>query len=112
MYHDKAKKDSNYISINDLLNKFPKCVDAWNNGDDENYKGKYKHLYLGFGNGLNIDNSIFNEYKLYLDEAIQNKIKQENYTKEEKEKYKYSTIYNVWEIALIKMAENKNIIIK
>ena len=70
MYRSKDFNEIKHISLNDALNQFPKWHEAWKNGDDENYHGKYKYLYMGFGNGLSINNSIYNEFKPYLDKKI------------------------------------------
>ena len=39
-------------------------------GNEEEYKGKYKYLYMGFGNGLSIDNSIYSEFEPYLNNKV------------------------------------------
>jgi len=106
------EKDKDNVSLNDALNQFSKWKETWNNEDNENYQGKYKHLYLGFGNGLSIDNSIFNEYEPYLEEAIKVRMEEKNYSEEDKIKFKYSTIFNVWDEALINMAKDMNILIE
>ena len=63
---------------------------------------------MGFGNGLSINNSIYNEFKPYLDKKIEEYLKDE----EDKEGLKYAAIYNVWEDAFISMANDKKYIIK
>ena len=108
MYRSKDFNEIKHISLNDALNQFPKWHEAWKNGDDENYHGKYKYLYMGFGNGLSINNSIYNEFKPYLDKKIEEYLKDE----EDKEGLKYAAIYNVWEDAFISMANDKKYIIK
>ena len=40
------------ISFNDLLEQFPKWHETMKNVNEKDYKGKYTHLYMGFGNGL------------------------------------------------------------
>lgn len=65
MYPSSNIKENEYISLNDAIKQFPKWYEAWQKNKDENYKGKYKYLYMGFGNGLSIDNSIYDEYKPY-----------------------------------------------
>ena len=85
-------------------------METWKNWNDENYKGKYIYLYMGFGNGLSVDYSIYKDFKPYLDEEIDKYLEQ--YNDEEKEDYKFSAIFNVWDKALIKMSKDKNLIIK
>ena len=58
---------------------------------------------MGFGNGLSIDKSIYNEYKPYLDKQVQEYLKNEK----DKDSLKYAAIYNVWEKAFIDMINNK-----
>ena len=103
MYHGKDFNKSEHISLDDALKQFPKWKDAWQNSNNEDYKGKYKYLYMGFGNGLSVDNSIYNEFKPYLDKKVEEYLE----GKEDKESLKYSAIYNVWEDAFIKMINNK-----
>ena len=86
---------SDHISLEDAINQFPKWDEAWKNNDKENYKGKYKYIYMGFGNGLCVDNSIYNEFKPYLDEEVEEYLQD----KENKESLKYAAIFNTWEEA-------------
>lgn len=111
------KKDNNYeiyridgwmygnkepiISLKDAIKQFPEWYKAWN--EKENYKGKYTYLYMGYGNGLSIDNSIYNKYKPYLDKEVASYLKD----KEDKESLKYAAILNVWLKAFIDMINNK-----
>ena len=103
MYRSKDFNESKHISLNDALQQFPKWYETWKNSDNKQYKGKYKYLYMGFGNGLSVDNSIFNEFKPYLDK----KVKEYLEGKEDKESLKYAAIFNVWEDAFINMINNK-----
>ena len=104
MYPINFNKDE-YISLEDTKKQFPKWHETWKNSNDKNYHGKYKHLYMGFGNGLSIDNSIYNEYVPYLDKKVKEYL--ETKTNEEKESLKYAAIYNVWEEAFLNMIDNK-----
>ena len=83
--------------------------DKWKNNSNENYKGKYTYLYMGYGNGLAVDNSIYNEFKPYLNKLVEEYLKDK---KDSKEDLKYAAIYNVWQEALMKMLEEKNIMLK
>ena len=65
---------------------------------------------MGFGNGLSIDKTIYKEYKPYLNHLVKERLKA--YNKEEKKQYKYATIYNTWETAVIDMAYDKKYILK
>lgn len=103
MHRSKDFNESEHISLDDALKQFPKWSEAWKNSNNENYKGKYKYLYMGFGNGLSVDNSIYDEFKTYLDEKVEEYIKD----KEDKESLKYAAIFNVWEEAFRNMVNNK-----
>ncbi len=50
MYQHRDLKENEYISLDDAKKQFPKWYDAWKNGKKEDYKGKYKYLYMGFRN--------------------------------------------------------------
>ena len=50
MYRHRDLKENEYISLDDAKKQFTKWYDAWKNGNKEDYKGKYKYLYMGFGN--------------------------------------------------------------
>ena len=104
MYSSKEERDSkDYISLDDAKKQFPKWFESWNNSNNEQYKGKYKYLYMGFGNGLSVNNSIYDKYKKYLD----NKVKEYLKDKEDKETLKNVAIFNVWKDAFIEMIEDK-----
>ena len=103
MYRGKDFNEKEHISLNDALMQFPKWEEAWKNGDNKQYKGKYKYLYMGFGNGLSVDNSIFDQFKPYLDEAVEEYLKDE----EDKENLKNAAMFNVWEDAFINMINSK-----
>ena len=45
MYRVKGKKTD--ISLDDALKQFPKWHEAWIHSKENNYKGKYKYLYIG-----------------------------------------------------------------
>ena len=110
-----VKKDNNYIiyrvdgwmypnnqsiSYEDVLKQFPKWNETLHN---KNINGKYKHLYAGFGNGLCIDTSIYDEYEPYLNKHVEEYLD----GKDDKESIKYAAIFNVWIDALIDMIEDK-----
>ena len=99
LYRSKKINADNYISLKDALKHFPKWHKTWKNGEKENSKGKYKYLYMGFGNGLSIDNSIYNEFKRYLDVTTSEYLKD----KEDKESLKYAAVFNTWEDAFLNM---------
>ncbi len=107
LLYSKEEKD---ISLGDIERQFPKWFDAWKHCNDKEYKGKYKYLYMGFGNGLSIDNSIYNEFKQYLDRLIEEYLK--NSSDGEKESLQYAAIFNVWKDAFINMANEKEYILK
>lgn len=95
----------NSITLKDALKQFPKWYEAWKNGDNVNYQEKYKYLYMGFGNGLSVDNSVYNDFKPYLDEKVKEYLK--SYSNEDKKNLQYAAIFNVWEEALLKMISDK-----
>lgn len=64
------KDDKNRITIYDMFKAFPKWKDTWDNYCQERYEGKYVYIYMGFGNGLCIDKSIFGEYLPYLQKEV------------------------------------------
>ena len=98
------------ILLDDVSRQFPKWLEAWKHGEGKKYKGKYKYLYMGFGNGLSIDNSIYGEFEPYLNDLVEKYLKDSS--DEEKKTLKYATIFNAWEEALINMANDKGYILK
>ena len=110
MYPDKKEKEEDKISLKDMVEKFPKWYERWENWNNNNYKGKYNYIYMGFGNGLSIDNTIYDEYKPYLDEEVEKYFNKNN--DKENEDMQYAAVYNVWDRALISMADNKKYIMK
>ncbi len=107
MYHNRDIKEDEYISLDDASKQFPKWRDAWEHGNQENYKGKYKYLYMGYGNGLSIDTSIYEEFEPYLKKLVNEYLKNKNV--EEKETLKYAAILNVWKKALEEMINDNKI---
>ena len=102
-YRGKDFKAREHISLHEALKQFPKWNEVWQNSNNKDYRGKYKYIYMGFGNGLSVDNLIYNEFKFYLDERVE-KYLQDN---EDKESLKYAAIFNVWEDAFNDMINNK-----
>ena len=98
------------ISLYDIEKQFPKWFDTWKHSGDKDYIGKYKYLYMGFGNGLSIDNSIYHEFEPYLDVLV--KIYLKDIIDEEKKSLKYAAVFNVWKNAVINMAYDKGYILK
>ena len=62
------KNEYNNILNEDVINQFPIWYKELKN-NNENYR-KYHYLYMGFGNGLSIDNSIYNEFEPYLNDLV------------------------------------------
>ncbi len=91
------------ITLDDMLKQFPKWHEVWHNQNNKDYQGKYKYIYMGFGNGLSVDNSIYDEYKYYLDKEINN---------EEDTSLQYANIFNAWDKAFINMVKEKEYVIK
>ena len=95
------RSDENYISISDMLKQFPKWQDAWDNGSNPNYDGKYVYINMGFGNGLSVDKSIYEMFKPYLDEEAE-------FIKRERklEEVDSACYFNAWKKAANKMINN------
>ncbi len=98
-------EDEYQISMKETAKQFPKWFEAWKHANDKEYKGKYKYLYMGFGNGLCIDNSIYGEFEPYLNKKIDEYLKDS--LEEEKDNLMYAAIFNVWKNAIINMANDK-----
>ena len=103
MYRKPGEKEE--ISLGDMSKQFPQWREAWKHGNDKDYNGKYKYLYMGFGNGLSVDKSICDDFEQYLNRRLDEYLKDEN--PEEKESLKYAAIFNVWEEAFIDMINDK-----
>ncbi len=106
MYRTEDKED---ISLQDALKQFPKWHVAWNNGNRRRIRGKYKYLYMGFGNGLCVDKTIYKEFVPYLNVLVDKYL--EKYNDGEKETFQYAAIYSVWLDAVINMANENGYII-
>ena len=98
MYPKEDNKDN--ISMSEMADHFSKWKKSWK--DKEN-NGKYTYIYMGFGNGLYVDNTIYNEYKPFLEKRVEQELKDES----DKESLKYVTIYDVWMAAFEDMINNK-----
>ena len=96
------------ISLEDARKQFPKWHEAWQHSKEDNYQGKYQYLYMGFGNGLSVDHSIYSEFEPYLDKLVE-KYLEEN-ASEDKESLRYAAIFHVWEQAVIQMANEKGMV--
>ena len=103
-------KENGDIFLNDIERQFPKWFETWKHQKERDYHGKYQYLYMGFGNGLSIDNSIYKEYKPFLDDLVEDYLKDKG--EEEKKSLQYVAIYQVWKKAVLKMAREKGYIIK
>jgi len=108
MYRKIGEKEN--ISLDEALNQFPKWRKTWKESDKKEYNKKYKYLYMGFGNGLSIDNSIYTEFEPYLNKLVEEYL--ENKSDEEKISLKYAAIYASWEKAFINMVNDKEYILK
>ena len=108
MYPSKKENSDNIITIAEIANQFPKWLEAWKHGNEKDYKGKYTYIYMGFGNGLSVDNNVYEEYKPYLDKEVNKYLDK----CDEKEEIKNAAIFNVWDKAFVNMADDKEYIIK
>ncbi len=90
----------NYISLEDMYTVFSKWKDSWHNySKTKKQNGKYIYIYMGFGNGLCVDKSVYEEYYTYL----MNEIKNSGYDIDENGEYDFSLNFRLWDKALIKM---------
>ena len=65
---------------------------------------------MGFGNGLSVDNSIYNDFEPYLNNLVEKYLNDSN--DEDRESLKYAAIFNVWEKAFINMVNDKGYVLK
>ena len=107
MYPSRGEKEE-IISMADATEQFPKWYEAWKRYDDKDYEGKYIYLYMGFGNGLCVDKSIYSEFEPYLNNLVREHLK----GKEDREDLRYGAIFDVWKKAVVEMAKDKKIVIK
>ena len=95
-----TQKDENYISMEEMLEHFPNWKEAIENCHNENYEGKYVSIYMGFGNILSIDKSIYEKYNPYLLEEAKKVASKYG------EEVNPSFYYQSWKIALENMLNN------
>lgn len=91
----------NFISLDEMFIQFPKWREAWHNSKNETSNEKYIYIYMGFGNGLSVDKTIYREFEPYMMHEV-NKIKNKNH--EEEQPYMY---YSTWKTAVEKLLNNK-----
>ena len=98
MYPSKQK---DIITLEDTKKQFPKWYEAWHNSNNENYHGKYQYIYMGYGNGLCVDNRIYDDFKPFLDQKVNEYLSD----KKDKESLKYAAIMHTWIDAFNNMIE-------
>lgn len=108
MYPNKEINEKDTISLDVIAKQFPEWFNTWKNCNEKDYHSKYKYIYMGFGNGLCVDNSIYSEFETYLNKQVEEYLQDET----DKESLKYAAIYNTWHKALNEMLKEKNIILK
>ena len=106
IYPTRNDKNENIITLSEFANQFPKWYDAWKNSKDKNYSDKYQYLYMGFGNGLCVDKTIYNEFEPYLNDLVTECLNNEN------DGVISFAIYKVWKNAFINMVNSKKYILK
>ena len=89
--------DNTEITLEKYSKKFPLWMDMWKNSSKKKNE-KYTYIYMGFGNGLSIDNSIYEEYNQYLLDEVN--MRKANYGDTGDNP---SFNYPAWEPAFIKM---------
>lgn len=87
------------VTLNDMEKKFPNWIEAWKNSTNEKYDGKFKYVYMGFGNGLSVNKNIYDIFEKFLEEELKKKAKEEGTNSND-----YSLRYISWEIAALKTA--------
>ena len=97
------RNEDEFISLNDAESQFPEWLEAWKNEGNKDYKGKYTHIYMGFGNGLSVDNTIYNQFKPFLDKRVEEYLQKE----ENKESLKNAAVFDTWNEAFIDMVNEK-----
>ena len=102
LYNKNKLKEDEIISLEDLTKQFPKFFEAWKNGDNE----KYKYVYMGFGNGLCVDKTLYNEFEPYFNNLVDEYLKDKK--EEDKESLRFAARYIVWKEALTQMFKDKN----
>lgn len=91
------------ITLDEFSKKFPLWMDMWEKSSENDNNEKYTYVYMGFGNGLSIDNSIYEKFKPYfLDEV--NKIKESHGDTGNNPSFNYPA----WEPAFIRMCQDNN----
>lgn len=98
-----GQKENNSVSFDMMCSHFPKWKEAWKNYAKEDYDGKYKFVYMGFGNGLCIDKRVYEEFNKFLERVVS---QDPRYKSEEKIPALY---YNSWKKALFLYVNEKNI---
>ncbi len=105
MYPTEDIDEKEQITLSDTFKQFPLWHEAWKHSRDKDYYGKYTCLYMGFGNRLFVDNSIYSKYEPYLNKLVDEYLEG---TEDNIESLKYSAIFNTWEEAFVKMIEDNN----
>ncbi len=100
MYGEQNDKDYNYYS--EVRKHFPKWDEVLKNRNNKDYHGKYTYVYMGFGNGLAIDNRIYEQYETYLLAEYEKEKKASDYQDDLPSFY-----YSSWESALEKMLSHR-----
>ncbi len=103
LYGNKYIKTCDLISLNDEEKQFPKWYELWKNNRNKQSNEKYTYLYMGFGNGLSVDNSVIDEFKIYLDKRVQEYLKDAD----NKNDLKFAAIFNTWKNAFIDMINDR-----
>ena len=86
------------ITLEDAEKQFPKWSEAWANCSNEEYEGKYKYIPMGFGNGLCVDNRIYDKYYSYLEKELEKS--------DAEDIHKFGFIFKHWKIALENMIKD------
>ena len=99
----------------DVYNQFPGLSEALKNQEDKE-SDKYKAIYMGYGNLLFVNKSIYDDYKKYLDEIVNreiNELKENNeYDKSLEDYYPVMLCFKKWETALNEYLKDNGFTIK
>ena len=93
------------IPLSDFEKQFPKWGSLKKDINKENNE-KYKYLYMGFGNGLSIDNRIYREFEPYLNKSVEKYL--DNSDSDDKESLRHAAIFKMWKDAFINMVNDKS----
>ncbi len=91
------------VEYEEMLKAFPEWNEALDHKENENYIGKYKYYYMGFGNILCVDRRISNIFDKHLEETMIKLAPVYETTLDD-----YALKYNSWDNAAYETAKELN----